>query len=86
LEVKVRERNNMVIFDIINKEIILDGDSLLEHVKEQLNKGKRNLLLNYNEVDFIDSFIVGEMLVSFISTQNGEVRLSSYYRPRCDSV
>jgi anti-anti-sigma factor len=39
-------------------------------VKAQLDAGKRNILLNFEAVEFIDSFGVGEILASYISTQN----------------
>ena len=39
-------------------------------VKDQLDSGIRNILLNFDNVDFIDSFGVGEVLASYISTHN----------------
>jgi anti-anti-sigma factor len=39
-------------------------------VKDQLDVGKRNILFNFKDVEFIDSFGVGEILASYISTHN----------------
>jgi anti-anti-sigma factor len=39
-------------------------------VKDQLDVGKRHILLNFKDVEFIDSFGVGEILASYISTHN----------------
>jgi anti-anti-sigma factor len=44
--------------------------TLHQLVKDQLDTGKRNILLNFRNVEFIDSFGVGEILASYISTHN----------------
>jgi anti-anti-sigma factor len=44
--------------------------TLHQLVKDQLDVGKRNILLNFKDVEFIDSFGVGEILASYISTHN----------------
>ena len=41
-----------------------------QQVKDQLDRGKRKILLNFRDVEFIDSFGVGEILASYISTHN----------------
>jgi anti-anti-sigma factor len=40
--------------------------------------GTRNILFNFEKVEFIDSFGVGEILASYISTQNlgGKLKLA----------
>ena len=87
MEVNIRERNNIIIFDIINKDIVYDGDSLLKYVKGQLDRGKRNLLLNFDNVDFVDDLVVGEIMASFVSTQNvgGKIKLQKI-RPKIRSL
>jgi anti-anti-sigma factor len=47
-------------------------------VKEELENGKKHILLNFEKVDFIDSFGVGEILASYISTHNlgGKLKLA----------
>lgn len=72
MEVHAREKNNVVIFDVegeIRRSDISDV-TLHQLVKDQLEAGKRNILLNFDEVEFIDSFGVGEILASYISTHN----------------
>lgn len=67
-----REKNDIVIFDIegeIKRSDITDV-TLHQLVKDQLEEGRRNILLNFEEVEFIDSFGVGEILASYISTHN----------------
>jgi len=75
-----RDKNNVVIFDIegeIKRSDITDV-TLHQLVKEQLEVGKKHILLNFEKVEFIDSFGVGEILASYISTHNlgGQLKLA----------
>jgi len=80
MEIKTRDAEGVVIFDI--KGEIRRSDTaettLHQQVKSKLDKGKRNVLLNLQDVEFIDSFGVGEILASYISTQNlgGKLKLA----------
>lgn len=72
MEINAREKSNVVIFDIegeIRRSDLTDV-TLHQLVKDQLDDGKRNILLNFKDVEFIDSFGVGEILASYISTHN----------------
>lgn len=72
MEISVREKDDVVILDIegeIRRSDITDV-TLHQLVKAQLDSGKRNILLNFQNVEFIDSFGVGEILASYISTHN----------------
>ena len=75
-----REKNSIVIFDIegeIRRSDITDV-TLHQLVKEQLEVGRKQILLNFDKVDFIDSFGVGEILASYIPTHNlgGKLKLA----------
>ena len=70
--INIREKNDVVIIDIegeIKRAEITDA-TLHQVVKAQLDAGKRYILLNFEKVEFIDSFGVGEILASYISTHN----------------
>ena len=70
--INIREKNDVVIVDIegeIKRSEVTDA-TLHQMVKDQLEAGKRYILLNFEKVDFIDSFGVGEILASYISTHN----------------
>lgn len=70
--IDTREKNDVIIFDIegeIRRSDITDI-TLHQLVKDQLETGKRNILFNFKDVEFIDSFGVGEILASYISTNN----------------
>lgn len=72
MEIKSREKSDIIIFDIegeIRRSDVTDV-TLHQLVKDQLDSGKRNILLNFQNVEFIDSFGVGEILASYISTHN----------------
>jgi anti-anti-sigma factor len=72
MKISTREKNDVLIFDIegeIRRSDITDI-TLHQLVKDQLDSGKRNILLNFQNVEFIDSFGVGEILASYISTHN----------------
>lgn len=70
--IKTREKDGVVIFDIEGEIRRSDTSDVTLHqqVKDKLDEGKRNILLNFQKVDFIDSFGVGEVLASYISTHN----------------
>jgi len=70
--IKTREKGDVVIFDIEGEIRRSDRSEMTVHemVKDRLESGKRNILFNFEEVEFIDSFGVGEILASYISIQN----------------
>jgi anti-anti-sigma factor len=67
--ITVREHGQVVIFDLA-REIRRGSESLQLLIKAQLALGKRDILLNFAEVEFIDSFGVGELLASYQSIHN----------------
>ena len=72
MNIQKREQDGIVIFDIegeIKRSDITDV-TLHQLVKEQLESDKKHILLNFQKVEFIDSFGVGEILASYISTHN----------------
>ncbi|MCJ7588927.1 MAG: STAS domain-containing protein [Candidatus Aminicenantes bacterium] len=72
MEIRKRTQGDVAIIDIegeIKRSDISDV-TLHQIVKDHLEAGLRNILLNLEKVRFIDSFGVGEILASFISTQN----------------
>lgn len=78
--IKKREKENIVIFDVegeIKRSDVIDV-TLHDLVKAVLEEGRRFILLNFEQVGFIDSFGVGEILASYISTHNlgGKLKLT----------
>ena len=79
MQITSRFQGDVVIFDIEGEIKRSDITDLTLHqlVKEQLDGGRRKIILNFERVAFIDSFGVGEILASYISTHNlgGKLKL-----------
>ncbi len=75
--IATRDADGAVVFDIEGEIRRSDAPRATLHqlVKEKIESGSRNILLNFEKVEFIDSFGVGEILASYISTQNAGGRL-----------
>ena len=75
-----REVGHVTVFDVEGEIRRSDSPEMTIHqlVKSRLEAGRTDILLNCEKVDFIDSFGVGEILASYISTQNmgGKLKLS----------
>jgi len=80
MTIKMREKGNVIIFDIEGEIRRSDRSETTVHemVKNRLESGTRNILFNFEKVEFVDSFGVGEILASYISTQNlgGKLKLA----------
>ena len=79
MHIATRDAGSAIIFDITGEicRSPATDTTLHEIVKSQLERGRRNILLNLENVEFIDSFGVGEILASYISIQNlgGKIKL-----------
>jgi len=80
MNISTREKSGIVVFDIEGEIRRLDSVDITLHqlVKDRLEEGKMRILLNFDLVEFIDSFGVGEVLASYISTHNqgGELKIA----------
>lgn len=82
--IRTRVQGDVVIFDIdgeIRRSDVAET-TLHQLVKVQLDAGRRQILFNFENVAFIDSFGVGEILASYISTQNlgGKLKIARISR------
>ena len=81
MEINTREKQGITILDIMGeiRRSEASDETLHKMIKDQLDQNKRNFLLNLEKVEFIDSFGVGEILASYISTQNigGSLKLTN---------
>lgn len=63
MQITVREEEGVVILDLDGKLTIGDGDvTLREEVRDQLDKGKKKLILNLKGVKTMDSSGLGELI------------------------
>ncbi len=81
MEINLREKQGITVVDIEGEIRRSEATNLTLHqiIKSQLDENKKNFLLNMDKVEFIDSFGVGEILASYISTQNvgGSLKLTN---------
>jgi anti-anti-sigma factor len=79
MDIKTRDHEGIVVFEIDGeiKRPEAPGPNLHQLIKDQLERGKRHILLDLKKVPFIDSFGIGELLASYVSTQNlgGKLKL-----------
>ncbi len=79
MEFEIREINNIIIYDIKWEFKIIDEmpASLHNHVKSQLEIGKRNFLFNLKDVTYLESLGLGILVANLISISNldGKLRL-----------
>lgn len=79
LVIKTREVERTIVFDLEGEMRRHDTPqvTLSSLVQGELDRGRRNIVLNLAGVGFIDSFGVGEILASFKSVQDlgGQLRL-----------
>lgn len=80
MDFETREINDIVVYDLkwefkIVEEVPV---ALHKHVKSQLEIGKRHFLFNLKDVEYMDSFGLGEIVGSFISISNrgGNLKIS----------
>ncbi len=81
MEFEIREINNIVIYDIKWEFKIIDEmpASLQNHVKSQLEIGKRNFLFNLKDVTYLESLGLGILVANLISISNlgGKLKLTN---------
>ena len=78
LTINVRETGNVVILDL-NGRITLgeSAASLRDTIRELLDGGQKNILLNLAEVGYIDSSGLGQLVGSFatVTSHGGQLKL-----------
>jgi anti-sigma B factor antagonist len=81
MQIDLREKQGITVVDIEGEIRRSEASNITLHqiIKNQLDENKKKFLLNMDKVEFIDSFGVGEILASYISTQNvgGKLKLTN---------
>src|ERR1700736_3003726 len=78
LTVKVRETGNVVILDLNGRITLGEASALLrDKIREMLDSGHKNILLNLAEVSYIDSSGLGQMVGSYatVAHRGGQLKL-----------
>ena len=70
LEIQEREREGIIILDLKGRLIVGEPvSSLREKVRELIDDGKLNIILDLENVDYIDSTGLGGLVISFTSVK-----------------
>jgi len=78
LKINVRESGNVVILDLDGRITIgEEAASLRDTIKEYLDSGQKNILLNLAGVSYIDSTGLGQFVGSFatVTSRGGQLKL-----------
>jgi anti-sigma B factor antagonist len=78
LKINVRESGKVVILDLNGRITIGEAVvSLRDTIKEHLDGGQKNILLNLAEVSYIDSSGLGQFVGSFatVTSRGGQLKL-----------
>ena len=76
--VKCRRLDDVVILDISGRITLGEGAvTLRDALQKLLNSGERKLVMNLEDVDYIDSAGLGELVTSFtvVRAQGGQLKL-----------
>ena len=82
IKASTRQQQDVTIVDLSGQIKLGEGSSVLrETVKDLLGKGRKKILLNLAEINYIDSSGVGELVSAFTSVRNqgGELKLLQDY-------
>ncbi len=81
MEIKVRENDNVAILDLQGEIRLSEHPEpiLRDHIKREIDKGKLKIILNFKNLEFIDSSGIGELVASYVSVKNagGKLRIVS---------
>ena len=78
MKASTRQQQDITIVDLSGQIKLGEGSSVLrETVKDLLGKGRKKILLNLADINYIDSSGVGELVSAFTSVRNqgGELKL-----------
>jgi anti-sigma B factor antagonist len=78
LNIETREVAHVIILDVKGRIVLGDEiQDLRDSVRRILDEGKKKIILNLAEVDYMDSSGVGELVSAFTTVRNagGELKL-----------
>jgi anti-sigma B factor antagonist len=69
LDITAREREGIAILDLNGRLAVGSANNLREKVSEVIALGRKQLILNLKDVDYIDSTGLGTMVICFTTLQ-----------------
>ncbi len=80
MRTEIRNLDDTTILGLHGKITIGEGDVLLrKNIKQQIENGKKHLILDMKDVKYMDSSGVGELVSSFTTVKNagGKLKLAN---------
>jgi len=78
MKIEKREKNDVTIIDLKGKILMGEGiDELRNTIKELLDNGVKKILLNFEDVPYLDSTGLGEVVRSYTSVKkaDGQIKI-----------
>ena len=78
IKLNTRQVGDVTVLDIAGRITLGEGSSALrDALKDLVSKGQKKILLNLNEVSYIDSSGIGELVSAFttVTNQGGQLKL-----------
>ena len=81
MEIERRESSDVVIFDINGEIDLYNAPEIKETIKEEMNNGKVNIIINLDKVSYIDSSGIGVLISSLSNLKKvgGALKLINVY-------
>ncbi|MFA5145395.1 MAG: anti-sigma factor antagonist [Candidatus Omnitrophota bacterium] len=74
MEIKIRQENNVIVLDLSGR-IDVDSANLVEVIGQCVHDGYRDILCNFEEVDFIDYMGISVIVIAYKEVINNKGRL-----------
>ena len=78
MQIEERTIGDVVVLDIKGRVQLGEGDEMLkDKVNSLLNQGRKKIILNFNDVPYVDSAGLGEIVRTYttVSRQGGSLKL-----------
>ncbi|URA09502.1 STAS domain-containing protein [Thermospira aquatica] len=81
MEINRRETGDVVIFDIKGEIDLYNAPEIKDKIKDEINKGKVNIIINLDKVSYIDSSGIGVLISSLSNLKKvgGALKLINVY-------
>jgi anti-sigma B factor antagonist len=76
MDISVKEQNSLCTFYLKGRLDLTSSSELKEKVKESLDQGKLNILLNLTQVDFINSSGLGTLVSTLKEVRTAQGRIA----------
>ncbi|HBE04018.1 MAG: anti-anti-sigma factor [Spirochaetes bacterium GWF1_41_5] len=64
MEIKTREREGIIIFDITGEIDLYNAPEIKDSIKKQIDQGHKKIIINLENVSYIDSSGIGALISS----------------------